>query len=80
MEHRLSPRQKTFKGGLITFGRPPDVECIIRDLSVTGANLELNCDLNRIPNSFTLIIRPELFRRTCKVAWREEGTIGVQFI
>ena len=78
MDEQSSRPCKTFKGGLISFGRPPDVECIIRSLSATGASIEVK-NPESLPDSFMLIIRPEIIRRSCKVAWREEGKIGVHF-
>ena len=71
-------RHRTFKGGSITFDRGV-VDCIIRNLSETGALLEV---LNPagIPDRFNLIIKPETIRRSCEVAWRTERNIDVKFV
>ena len=77
-EHRKSQRRRTYKGGSISFGSAPSIECIIRNISTTGACLEVTADVS-IPDSFTLIIKPEGLRRSCRVAWRAAPQIGVRF-
>jgi hypothetical protein len=78
-ELRRSQRQRTFKGGAISFASEPSIECIVRNLSETGARIELE-RLVEVPNNFTLLIKPELLRRACAVAWRSGVLIGVRFI
>lgn len=73
-----SPRIRTYKGGSILIGTLPPVECLVRNLSETGACLEVQGHI-RPPETFTLIIRPELLRRTCAVAWRDPPRVGVHF-
>ena len=77
-ESRISPRQRTFKGGSISL---PEgiIQCVIRNLSATGANIEVAVPIS-LPDTFALIIKPEIITRTCKVAWRSRQRIGVQFI
>ena len=77
-EHRQDPRHRTFKGGSILFGSMASVDCLIRNLSQTGACLELK-EFVGVPDNFTLLIRPELLKRSCEVAWRSELKIGVMF-
>jgi hypothetical protein len=76
MEKRRAPRLRTFKGGSISFGSAWDVDCIIRNMSKTGACLEVQA---HVPDRFSLLIKPELIKRTCEVAWRSAGRIGVRF-
>ena len=78
VEHRSSQRQKTFKGGSISFGAAPNIDCLVRNLSATGACIEVNSSVG-IPDAFNLFIKPERIRRVCKVVWREGGKIGVEF-
>ena len=75
---RRSQRQKTFKGGLIIYGLSPPVECIIRNLSDNGAALQVR-DSSSIPDTFQVLIKPEMIKRNCKVVWRSETKLGVQF-
>lgn len=77
-EKRESSRHRTFKGGTISFDRGL-VDCTIRNLSDTGALLEIASPIG-IPDQFILIIKPETIRRSCEVKWRSERTIGVKFV
>ena len=75
---RRPPRLRTFKGGSILFGTAAAVECLIRNMSETGACLEVESPIS-IPDRFTLLIRPEIIKRTCQVAWRDAKRMGVRF-
>jgi hypothetical protein len=77
-EKRRSPRLRTLKGGTIMFGSAASVDCIIRNMSDTGASLEVENPAG-IPDEFTLLIRPEIIKRSCHVVWRTERRIGVRF-
>lgn len=78
-EHRRSPRLRTLKGGSILFGTAAAIDCIIRNMSKTGAALEVE-SLVGIPDDFTLLIKPELIKRNCRVVWRFAKRIGVHFV
>ena len=60
------------------FGPAASVDCIIRNMSEAGAALEVDSPVG-IPDDFTLLIRPEIIKRTCHVVWRTERRIGVAF-
>jgi hypothetical protein len=77
-EKSESSRHRTFKGGTISFARGI-VECTIRNLSETGALLEVGNSIG-IPDQFILIIKPETLRRSCEVAWRSDKNIDVKFV
>ena len=77
-EKRRSPRFRTIKGGSILFGSTACVDCIIRNMSDTGASLEVENPAG-IPDDFTLLIRPEIIKRNCHVVWRRERRVGVRF-
>lgn len=55
------------------------VDCIIRNLSESGASLEIASPVV-IPDDFILMIKPESLKRRCRVAWRSANRIGVQFL
>jgi hypothetical protein len=76
-EHRRSPRQRTFKGGSITLPIGI-VDCVIRNISESGALLELKAPA-LVPDDFNLVIRPEHTRRQCHVTRRKALRLGVQF-
>lgn len=77
-DHRTSPRLRTLKGGLIIFGTAPAIDCVIRNMSKTGALLAVNPV--GIPDEFSLVIKPEMKKRACQVIWRSADKIGVRFI
>ena len=70
-EQRNKPRLRTIKGGSIMFGSAAAIDCIIRNMSDTGAALEVESPVG-IPDDFTLLIRPEILKRRCQVVWRKE--------
>ena len=77
-DRRQIQRHRTFKGGSISFERYAGIDCVVRNLSERGACLELDCP-GSLPDDFSLIIRPENVRRTCRLVWRAERRLGVRF-
>jgi hypothetical protein len=77
-ERRKLSRQRTFKGGTILLDQAGTMDCVVRNLSTAGACLDV-AHAGTIPNSFSLIIKPELIKRSCEVVWRAASRIGVQF-
>ena len=78
-EHRGSPRLRALKGGSILFGTAAAIDCTIRNMSETGAALEVESPVG-IPDDFDLLIKPERIKRNCRVAWRSAKRIGVRFV
>ena len=78
MEKRKTQRSRTFKGGSIIFGVAAAIDCTIRNLSETGAALDVDSPVG-IPEVFTLLIKPEFVKRNCRVMWRSAKRIGVEF-
>jgi hypothetical protein len=80
MERRATQRRRVLKGGSIEFdGRT--VECVLRNISATGAALQLDRWLC-IPHEFKLNIRHVEIRQrrvNCRVVWRKEALIGLVF-
>jgi hypothetical protein len=78
-DKRLAPRRNTLLPALIVYGGGQlKTECFIRNLSSSGAKLELRGSVGAIPNSFDLIAaghRPY----ACRVVWRSLKELGVQF-
>ncbi len=77
-EKPRSQRHRTFKGGIISHAGGASTDCIIRNMSETGACLEVSTPFG-IPDNFKLIIKPEILTRSCEVAWRTAQRIGVRF-
>ena len=76
-EHRSAPRHRVLKAGTIEF-RGAGIDCTVRNLSETGAALEVASPLG-IPAEFDLVVMAEHSRRHCRVVWRKEKRIGVAF-
>jgi hypothetical protein len=76
---RPPPRQRTLKSGTIVFNRAGGVTGRVRNLSRTGAMLEVETVIG-IPDDFTLLIESDGFRRKCRVVWRQPKRMGVEFI
>lgn len=78
LEKRVSPRRNTVIEATIVFdGGRTRMRCIIRNLSETGAKLEVAA-VTRIPRTFDLVVdkvRPQ----HCVVVWRSVKELGVQF-
>jgi hypothetical protein len=77
VETRIAPRYRVTKPAKIDHGGDK-IECVIRDISATGAAIEIS-NLVRIPDTFVLIIPEDRLRLTCRVVWRKEFRIGVAF-
>jgi PilZ domain len=78
-DKRSSTRQRSFLKGRVLFnGGQNSLECLIRDLSASGARLELSASVT-LPDRFDLYLphRDE----TCKVQihWRRDNQLGVAF-
>jgi hypothetical protein len=75
-DRRRLPRHKTWKNGRSIWPNGDSSECIVRNLSETGAQLELR---GPIPNRFDLVVEGGQWRRSCSVVWRKENRAGVKF-
>ncbi|MFT3940258.1 PilZ domain-containing protein [Rhodopseudomonas sp.] len=77
MEKRIMPRQRVFKGGLIEFSGGA-LDCVIRNLSSTGAALEVESPIG-VPDQFILVFKADKCSRSCRVIWKAKLRIGVAF-
>jgi hypothetical protein len=79
-EHRAATRRRIFKSGTIKFGEKAvsSVPCAIRNLSDTGACLDLKSPL-WFPNEFTLIVETDGVSKPCRLVWRKDRRIGIAF-
>jgi len=75
-DRRESPRQRMLKIGRTYWPNGDSIECEVRNLSLSGAQLEVR---GPIPNTFELVIDCDRYRRTCFVVWRNGSRIGVKF-
>jgi hypothetical protein len=76
-ETRRAPRHRVLKTGTIDLGGGA-IDCTIRNLSSTGAALEV---INQagIPEQFTLVVAGDGLNQPCHIVWRKGSRIGVTF-
>ena len=80
VETRSAPRFRVAKPARIEDGGFM-VACTIRDLSMTGAAVEIaDLDTKVIPATFNLVVPEDRLRLSCRVVWRAAFRIGVTFI
>ena len=73
-------RRKAFKAGIISYqNHALTVDCVIRDISSSGAKLQFQ-DGVMVPENFTLTIPMEGKRVDCQVRWRHKNQIGAVFV
>ena len=77
-DKRSTQRRRVLKAGTIAFGQAGGFDCIVRNLSETGACLEIESPVG-IPNAFTLIVPADRFERSATVKWRKAKRIGIAF-
>ena len=77
METRGDTRFNVLGAGTIEFDGG-EVNCVVRDMSITGAALEV-LSSRSIPQHFTLALRADRQRIPCHIVWRKEKRMGVAF-
>ena len=77
MQTRGATRFNVLGAGTIEFDGG-EVDCVVRDMSIAGAALEVRSSRN-IPEHFTLALRADRQRIPCHIVWRKEGRMGVAF-
>ncbi len=76
---KVVPRARTLKLGKIIFNnRCSTIDCTVRNLTVRGAKLIVGTQIG-IPEAFDLRFAADGSSRSCKVIWRKEGELGVEF-
>jgi hypothetical protein len=79
VETRIAFRHRVLKAATIEFGGD-SIDCVIRDLSTTGAQLEVsNQKTGGIPAKFKLVIPGDALHLPCAVVWRSQYRMGVHF-
>lgn len=78
VHRRKAPRARTLKSAQIVWLGGDPIACIVRNLSESGACLELR---EPMPprNTFDLVFDADRSRRYCWVAWRRPPRMGVKF-
>ena len=78
-ERRHQERHRTLKGGKIVFNNKKCIfDCLVRDLSPSGACLQVNSS-NGLPQTFDLLIDGESAIRPCRLIWLTDTRAGIEF-
>jgi hypothetical protein len=75
-DRREAPRKKVLRGARAVWPNGDSTECVVYNLSDTGAHLELR---GPAPNTFDLVVDGEQYPRSCRVVWRRANRTGVKF-
>lgn len=86
-EQRFAPRRKGMTPALIYFdGTTLSVPCMIKDMSTTGAKLELRsgwdnpfCAAESAMDRIRLVVRMDRVMYECRIIRRGETELGVKF-
>jgi hypothetical protein len=79
-DKRRTQRQRVLKDGrIITLDNQSIVNCVVRDLSATGARLKCG-DQVAVPNEFRLQVGSERTMRPARAVWRRGNDVGIRFI
>ena len=77
-EKRATFRKRVLKAAqIILSDKAPKLDCAVRNLSDTGACLQLSTTYG-IPVSFDVVL--DGVRRPCRAVWRTDIKMGVAFI
>jgi len=77
-EKRGAPRRRTLKAGKIVLSDWTTIDCRIRDLSDTGAKLELG-GITKLPTTFRLQIISDNKLIPCTLVSQRGLPVGVEF-
>jgi hypothetical protein len=77
---RVSDRVKTFLRAQIVFNnRMTTIDCIVKNISATGARVALNESL-AVPAEFEIYIPQRGCTRHARLVWRDKDSMGIDFL
>lgn len=78
-EHRSETRQRVFLKGRIIFNNgASSMDCLVRELSASGARLALS-ESSTLPEMFDLYIPQKDRTYRSALRWRRAGSVGITF-
>jgi PilZ domain len=78
-DRRKIVRSRVLKSATIFLGSSPVIDCIVCDVTNTGARLQISIVIG-ILDVFDLSLDGGRTIRPCKVVWREMTEAGVEFL
>ncbi len=80
IEQRQSPRKTVNSPAWVNLGGgAPARDCLLVDISDTGARLELGTPAEMPPTFALLLSANGTVQRQCQIVWRSNSQVGVQF-
>jgi hypothetical protein len=77
---RIAPRRRMLKAAKIAYNdRHVTINCMVRDISATGAKLRVEGSVTA-PDTFELLIPLDGLEANCQVVWRSGTDVGVKFL
>ena len=76
---RVTFRYRTERSAKLFLGEGNQIECTVCDLSTKGAGLEIP-PLKKLPAEFSIAIRGTGHKTRCRLAWRDNNKIGIEFL
>jgi PilZ domain len=77
-DHRRVKRTQMQKAAKIITDAAIAIDCMVCDLTNSGAGLRISPGVS-VPDCFDLIFDSRLFSRSCKVRWKHNERMGVEF-
>ena len=77
-ESRSAPRRRTLKGAKLILSSSTLIDCTVRDISATGARLELPGPTT-LPHEFRLRVLNEPVDKPAELAWQRGLAAGIHF-
>ena len=78
IERRAAARHRVFKHGVLTFPGGGGVDCTVRNISSTGARVDVENPVG-LPEMFTLTISTDHLVRRCHRVWSNDNRMGLAF-
>jgi hypothetical protein len=78
IESRSSSRRRVFIGGRIALNRYSTFDCVVKNLSRTGARITFSQG-QLIPQRFDIAMTGGVGRRFAEVVWMRDGEAGLAF-
>jgi hypothetical protein len=76
---RAERRRRTLKGGAVVLSDWSTIDCVIRDISATGARLRF-MTVTRLPDTFGVMVVGEALVYPAERRWVRGTDVGVRFI
>jgi hypothetical protein len=78
IEKRAFPRRRVLKQGTITYRGGGGMDCMVRNISMSGALVDIANPI-ALPPFFTLLIVTDHLIRQCRAVWSHDRRVGVAF-